>query len=62
MEERCVCCGNVIPEGRQVCMYCEELEIDQQRKPQSAKRKYHKYKWISDIKHVLVEKYVLRTP
>ena len=22
-EERCVCCGNVIPEGRQVCPNCE---------------------------------------
>ena len=20
---RCVCCGEVIPEGRQVCLYCE---------------------------------------
>lgn len=23
MEERCVCCGEVIPEGRQVCINCE---------------------------------------
>lgn len=23
-EERCVCCGAVIPEGRQVCPRCEE--------------------------------------
>lgn len=23
-EEVCVCCGNVIPEGRQVCMSCEQ--------------------------------------
>lgn len=22
-EERCVCCGEVIPEGRQVCLSCE---------------------------------------
>ena len=23
MENRCVCCGEVIPEGRQVCAKCE---------------------------------------
>ncbi len=23
MENRCVCCGEIIPEGRQVCMRCE---------------------------------------
>lgn len=22
-EERCVCCGEIIPEGRQVCLLCE---------------------------------------
>lgn len=24
MENRCVCCGEIIPEGRQVCMRCEK--------------------------------------
>ena len=23
MENRCVCCGAIIPEGRQVCRECE---------------------------------------
>lgn len=23
MEERCICCGEIIPEGRQVCPQCE---------------------------------------
>lgn len=23
MEDRCVCCGKVIPEGRMVCKICE---------------------------------------
>lgn len=23
MENRCICCGEVIPEGRQVCPTCE---------------------------------------
>lgn len=26
MEDRCVCCGEIIPEGRQVCPMCEKLE------------------------------------
>lgn len=24
MEDRCVCCGEIIPEGRQVCPICEK--------------------------------------
>ena len=24
MEDRCVCCGAVIPEGRQVCLICDK--------------------------------------
>lgn len=23
MEDRCVCCGEIIPEGRMVCLQCE---------------------------------------
>ena len=26
-EERCVCCGEIIPEGRQVCWQCEHEAI-----------------------------------
>ena len=26
MEDRCVCCGEIIPEGRQVCPKCERGE------------------------------------
>ncbi len=26
MEDRCVCCGEVIPEGRMVCVKCEKLQ------------------------------------
>lgn len=22
-EDKCVCCGNIVPEGRQVCWLCE---------------------------------------
>lgn len=27
MSETCICCGAVIPEGRQVCPNCESLSI-----------------------------------
>ena len=23
MEDRCVCCGRIVPEGQQVCLVCE---------------------------------------
>lgn len=26
MENTCICCGEVIPEGRQVCPACEEVK------------------------------------
>ena len=26
--DRCVCCGAIIPEGRQVCLLCE-LEVEE---------------------------------
>ncbi len=26
MEERCIACGDIIPEGRQVCPKCESIE------------------------------------
>ena len=53
MEERCVCCGEMIPEGRQVCPACEE-KISQQPAfggdPQlRAKYKQALYDVIADI-------------
>ena len=27
-DNRCVCCGNVIPEGRQICPKCEKGELE----------------------------------
>lgn len=29
MEDRCICCGEIIPEGRQVCPSCEEKANNQ---------------------------------
>ena len=26
MVDRCVCCGEIIPEGRQICLICEKGE------------------------------------
>lgn len=26
MENRCICCGEIIPEGRQICPCCEKNE------------------------------------
>ena len=28
MEDRCICCGEIIPEGRQVCWTCEKGEVN----------------------------------
>lgn len=27
MQEKCVCCGAPIPEGRQICLFCERHSI-----------------------------------
>lgn len=31
MKDRCICCGDVIPEGRQVCINCEEEQTKKRR-------------------------------
>jgi predicted nucleic acid-binding Zn ribbon protein len=28
MDNTCVCCGAIIPEGRQICPMCEEIRKD----------------------------------
>lgn len=30
-DNRCVCCGEVIPEGRQICIVCERKESKNER-------------------------------
>ena len=32
MDLKCVCCGAVIPEGRQVCPSCEKKPIEKKKK------------------------------
>lgn len=43
-EERCVMCGEIIPEGHLVCQRCERAVTEQEKKPdcQSAKTQYRK--------------------
>lgn len=47
MENRCVCCGEIIPEGRQVCLRCEIAEgigdnlISRQQTIEAVKRMIH---------------------
>lgn len=31
MDNRCVCCGAIIPEGRQICTSCEESNKNEKR-------------------------------
>ena len=41
-EERCVMCGEVIEEGRQVCLRCEKLaKLDAPQQLTAVKRKQH---------------------
>lgn len=37
-EERCVCCGAIIPEGRQVCINCETRGTQQERDEKNERR------------------------
>lgn len=43
MENRCVCCGEIIPEGRQVCIRCEREAENEDCKisNQNQRRKLH---------------------
>ena len=36
MEDRCVCCGAIVPEGRMVCLQCE-MDAREKRLTESAK-------------------------
>ena len=35
MENRCVCCGDIIPEGRQVCWNCEHNSTQAKEEPEN---------------------------
>lgn len=33
MDNTCVCCGRIIPEGRQICLHCGDYDDQQRFKP-----------------------------
>lgn len=42
MEDRCICCGEVIPEGRMICPICEVKVLE--KKSEEEKKKHLKVK------------------
>ena len=44
--DRCVCCGEIVPEGRQICLDCEN-KIDRGGRRTSGSRSV--WRWIHDI-------------
>ena len=52
-EDRCVCCGEYVPEGRMVCVRCKHGEDrasrDWERKKKSKKDKKHKNDYLDDF-------------
>ena len=45
MSERCVMCGNEIPEGRQVCPICERRVNQDTRRTKALLREYRDLEW-----------------
>lgn len=45
MENRCVCCGEIIPEGRQVYPICESGKFSEKERIEQITRR----KWIEDL-------------
>lgn len=35
MDNKCICCGEIIPEGRQVCWKCEHKEVNNKERENS---------------------------
>ena len=33
MDNTCICCGRIIPEGRQICLHCGDYDDQQRFKP-----------------------------
>lgn len=46
-EDSCVCCGDIIPEGHQVCKNCEVGHLTDFNKLHKEKRKFKK--WLLDL-------------
>ena len=41
MEDRCIMCGEYVPEGRQVCKSCEERVIGGEKPVKRSKKERH---------------------
>lgn len=50
MEDRCICCGEIIPEGRQVCPMCEggRNETNEREEGDPRGSKSNRRSWIRD--------------
>mgnify|MGYP003299620216 CR=1 FL=1 len=51
MENRCVCCGEIIPEGRMVCPQCEAKHL---RGDLSCQTTVQNVKIMKHVNHILV--------
>lgn len=47
MEDRCIMCGEYVPEGRQVCKVCEQQILNSKSKKKSYIRKPYWDNWSS---------------
>ena len=45
-EERCVMCGEIIPEGRMVCLRCEQAASEQPKTPDCRSGKTQHWKML----------------
>lgn len=41
MEDRCIMCGEYVPEGRQVCRVCEQQILDSNKQVKKSKKERH---------------------
>lgn len=41
MEDRCIMCGEYVPEGRQVCRVCEQSILDGNKQVKKSKKERH---------------------
>jgi len=56
--ETCVCCGEVIPEGRQVCPDCEWKA--RQRKDYVPESRYQTSSWVNRVRRIFKRKVTRR--
>lgn len=47
MEDRCVCCGECVPEGRQVCWGCENSVVRGRRMTNLESNIFHEWQDLS---------------